>query len=272
MAEGQSESVQHTDKDSHWQKVSEAIDLLQSAATEPNKEKRLEIGKRALDISAECVEAWLMLAHEAIGDTEETKRCLGEAVAAGDRLFASRKETWRGKYWSVPQTRPYMQARVGLGQVLWELNEHTEALAVLQETLALNPSDHQGVRYTLIKGLLEEGRYVDAAAVVEQYPEEQSTPMLYAKLLTTFAVQGDSLLARSAFLGARKQNPYVLDYLLGLRTLPQKLPRQAKAGDESEAIRYVIAFGDVWESTDNILAFIHAQKKLRTDKEARKRM
>lgn len=263
--------VQPADKDPRFEQVSRALEALQAAASEPDQEKRRQIGKQALAISRECVEAWLLLAHEALGDAQETKRCLEEAVAAGDRLFASRRSTWQGKFWSVPQTRPYMQARTGLGQVLWDTGEREQAVAILKETLVLNPTDHQGVRYVLLKALFELGQYAEASAIVEQYEAEKTTPMLYAKLLATFAVHGDSLLARSAFIAARKQNPYVLDYLLGLRVLPQKLPRQAKQGEESEAIRYAAVFGDVWEAADGVLAFARAQKKLRTDKDARKR-
>jgi len=265
-----STSVQ-VDRDPRFEQVTRALDVLQGATVEPDQEKRIQIGKQALALSRECVEAWLLLAREAVGDTAETKRCLEEAVAAGDRLFATRKETWRGKFWSVPQTRPYMQARTALGQVMWDTGEREEAIQVLEDTLALNPTDHQGVRYVLLKALLELDRYEQALELVSGYAEEQSTPMLYARLLTGYAVHGDSLIARSAFIAARKYNPYVLDYLLGLRVLPQKLPRAMKPGEESEAIRYAAVFGDVWERVSGVVDFLRSQKKLRTDKESRKR-
>lgn len=265
------EAPQKMDKDPRFEKVSRALDVLQRASTEPDREQRIHLAKQALGISKECIEAWLLLAHESVADVEQAKTYLEEAVAAGDRLFASRRETWRGKFWSVPQTRSYMQARTGLGQILWDTGERERAVDVLSETLDLNVTDHQGVRYVLLKALFELGRYEDALVIVEKYPDEQSTPMLYAKLLTAYTVHGDSLLARSAFIAARKHNPYVLDYLTGLRQLPQKLPRQAKPGDESEAIRYVAVFGDVWEQAPGAIAFARAQKKLRTDKEAKSR-
>ncbi|MCY0875523.1 MAG: hypothetical protein OWT28_04535 [Firmicutes bacterium] len=258
------------EKDPRFEEVTRALEVLQQASVEPEREKRMAVARQALDVSKECIEAWLLLANEAAGDLDATKEYLNEAVAAGDRLFASRRETWRGKFWTVPQTRSYMQARTGLGQLLWDTGERERAVEVLTETLALNPADHQGVRFVLLKALFELERYEDAYAVVEQYPDEQSTPMLYAKLLSAYTVHGDSLLARSAFIAARKQNPHVLDYLTGLRQLPQKLPRQAKAGDESEAIRYVAVYGDVWEQAPGAIAFVRTQKKLRMDKEARK--
>lgn len=265
------QTAEKMDKDPRFEQVTRALEVLHAASIEPDRERRIAIAKDALKISKECIEAWLLLANEAIGDVEKTKEYLSEAVAAGDRLFASRRETWRGKFWSVPQTRPYMQARMGLGQLLWDSGEREPAVEVLTETLALNQTDHQGVRFVLLKALFELGRYAQAQDVVDKYPEELSTPMLYAKLLTAFMIHGDSLLARSAFIAAKKQNPHVLDYVTGLRQLPQKLPRQAKAGDESEAIRYVAVYGDAWESAPGAIAFVRAQKKLRADKEARQR-
>ncbi len=251
-------------------KLSQAIDMLQTATGERTQEERVEIARQALAISPECIEAWLLLASDDSGELEDTRNYLQEAVEAGDRLFADKKQEWTGKFWQISRTRSYMQARSALGQVLWELEQYEEAIAVLQETLRLNPGDHQGIRHILLKALLDTSRYEEAANLLNSYEQEQTTLMLYGKLLTTFMLQGDSLMARSAFLAARKQNPFVLDYLLHLRTMPQKLPKQSDAGQESEAIRFSAAFGDTWESAEGAIDYLRAQKKLRQDKESRK--
>ena len=264
------DQVQKDQGDASRSKLSQAIDVLQTTTGEHTQEERVAIAQRALAISAECVEAWLLLARDDSEGYEDTRKYLQEAVNAGDRLFADKKQEWAGKFWQVPQTRPYMQARSSLGQVLWELEQYDEAIAVLQETLQLNPGDHQGIRYILLKALLDTSRYEDAASMVDIYDQEQTVLMLYGKLLTAYMLQGDSLMARSAFLAARKYNPFVLDYLLHLRMMPQKLPKQSETGQESEAIRYCAAFGDTWDNAEGAIDYLRAQKKLRQDKEARK--
>ncbi len=267
-----SEEVQQVDKNLENRKlVSKALDVLNQAAQEPEQEKRIAIAHEALNISKDCVEAWLLLANESSESLEDAAKYLGEAVAAGDRFFADRKEEWTGRFWQLSQTRPYMQARAGFGQILWEIGERATALDVLEETLRLNPVDHQGIRFVLLRALLELQQYEKAEQIANQYDAEQTTPMLYNRLLIAFAVHGDSLVARSVFLAARKANASVLDYLLGLRVLPQKLPKQSEPGRESEAIRYAAAFGDAYFAVPGLLDFLREQKKLRAQKDESKK-
>ncbi len=248
-------------------KVGAAIDVFRRAATEEDRDRRIAIIREALEVSQDCVEAWLALAQEFGDSLEQVRDYLQEAVKAGERLFANHLDEWKGKFWNVAQTRPYMQARMGLGQVLWELGERSAAVGLLKGTIELNPMDHQNVRYVLLKAYADLKQYDDALQLIEQYSEEQSTVMAYGKLLAAFAVYGDSLMARSAFLAARKQNAHVMDYILGLRQMPQKLPKTAQAGDEAEAIRYVAVFYDDFEEVDGIDDFLRAQKKRRGKKE-----
>ncbi len=263
-----SNDVQEMENKSELQHaVSKALDVLNEAAQEPDRERRIEIANKALGISRNCIEAWLLLANESAQSMADAVTYLREAVDAGDRLFADRKDEWMGRFWQVAQTRPYMHARAGLGQVLWETGEHENAIDVLEATLRLNPVDHQGIRFVLLRALLELERYADAEKIANEYEAEQSTPMLYNRLLLAYAVHGDSLVARSVFLAARKANPFVLDYLLGLRVAPQKLPKESQPGEESEAIRYMAAFGDAFSIIPGVTDFLRAQKKLRMQKE-----
>ncbi len=251
--------------------LTEATDLLQKAIGELDPNRRADIAKQALELSHNCIEAWLLLAQDAADNFEESKEYLREAVAAGDRLFADHREEWKGEFGTLPETRPYMQACSAYGQVLWEIGERDEAVRVFSETLELNRTDPQGIRYILLKAMLDDHRFQDAYDLIESYEEEQSTVFLYGKLLAIFALQGDSLMSRSAFLAARRHNVFVLDYLLQLRELPQTMPREATPGDESEAIRYTAVFRNSWEGVENALAYVRSQKKLRQDRETRKK-
>ncbi|MCY0870181.1 MAG: hypothetical protein OWT27_06290 [Firmicutes bacterium] len=248
-------------------KLSEAIDLVNSAIGITDDVEMRKVAQSALELCEECVEAWLLLAQADAGDPVRVEQDLGSAVAAGDRLFAPREKELHGRYWQAPETRVYMQARVAHAQALWELDREAEAIEVLRGTLARNPEDHQGVRYMAMRALLDSGDYAGAMEVVSQYEQEGSTPILYNKLLCIFMVEGDGLLARSAFVAAKRWNPYVLDYLLGLRQLPQRLPQAIEPQGDSEAVRYAAVFGEAWAQASGAIAFLRAQKKLRADRE-----
>jgi len=248
-------------------KLSEAIDIVNSAIGVTDDGEIRRIAKSALQVCEECVEAWLMLAQTDVGDPVQVEQDLGRAVAAGERLFAPREKELEGRYWQAPETRVYMQARVAHAQALWELDRKDEAIAVLRGTLARNPADHQGVRYMAMRALLDRGDYGGALEIVSQYEQEGSTPILYNKLLCIFMVEGDGLLARSAFVAAKRWNPHVLDYLLGLRQLPQRLPQAVEPQGDAEAVRYAAVFGEAWSEAPGATTYLRTQKKLRADRE-----
>jgi hypothetical protein len=51
--------------------------------------------------------------------------------------------------WGMIDNRPFLRCLHGLGLALWALKRNTEALAVFERMLRLNPSDNQGVRFML---------------------------------------------------------------------------------------------------------------------------
>ncbi len=253
------------------EKLTEALDVLSGMTGETSSERITEIARAALAVSEDCVEAWLVLAQQAADSPEAMRAHLESAVEAGDRLFAERKERLRGKFGALPEAQSYMQARFILGQALWDGGLHAQALEVLHTTLELHEADPQGVRYVLLKAMLDDKLYVDADNLLAQYPAEQSTVILYGRLLTNFVLHGDGLLARSAFLAARKYNPFVLDYLLGLRNVPQKIPTHGQPGDDAEAVRYALVFGETWDKVPGALDFVRTQKRIRLEKDVRKK-
>ncbi|MCI0182459.1 hypothetical protein [Sulfoacidibacillus ferrooxidans] len=260
-----------TGQDDEKALLTEAYDVLQTTIGESDPKRRADIAQQALVISRNCIEAWLMLAQDAAENFEQSKEYLNQAVEAGNRLFALRMEEWKGKFWDIPETRPYMQARSAYAQILWEIGERDEAVRIFRESLELNRTDPQGIRYILLKAMLDDHRFQDAYDLIDSYDNEQSTVFLYGRLLAIFALQGDSLMSRSAFLAARRHNVFVLDYLLNVRQLPQKMPREALPGDESEAIRYTAVFQNSWDDVDGAIDYLRKQKKLRQDKDAKKK-
>jgi tetratricopeptide (TPR) repeat protein len=133
--------------------LEKAQDLMYRAF-EARGRRRIQLARKALELSADCADAYVMLAEE--GRHPEEARTLYEAgVAAGERalgpdLFAQEA----GHFWGIVWTRPYMRARFGLARCLEALDRRKEAIEHYRELLRLNPGDNQGVRYSLLAALL----------------------------------------------------------------------------------------------------------------------
>lgn len=135
--------------------------------------KRLKLAHKALDISKDCADAYVLLAEEAASNLEEAKEFYQLGMAAGERALGQQTfEEDVGHFWGFLETRPYMRARHGLAECLWLLGQHQEALAHYREMLVLNPNDNQGIRYELMLCLLEEEDDEAVEKLFKQYEKE----------------------------------------------------------------------------------------------------
>ncbi len=114
-----------------------------------------------------------MLLAEAAKDPEEARRLYEQGVQAGERALGEEVFAQEaGYFWGIIETRPYMRARLGLAEVLWELCEQHAAIDHLEEMLRLNPGDNQGVRYLLATWLLIMKDDTALDRLLAQYPDE----------------------------------------------------------------------------------------------------
>ena len=103
-----------------------------------------------------------MLLAEHAQTAEEARKHYEQGVAAGERALGKQAfEEYAGHFWGILETRPYMRAREGLAQCLWEAGQREEAAEHYRELLRLNPDDNQGVRYSLATLLLDLDRDED---------------------------------------------------------------------------------------------------------------
>lgn len=218
--------------------------------------QREKLARKALTISPDCADAYVLLA-EASKEIAEARSFYEQGVQAGERALG--EEVFRegaGEFWDILETRPYMRARLGLAEILWEMDERQEAIAHAKELLRLNPNDNQGIRYILANWLLAVGDDGALGPLLAQYPDEGSAQWAYTAALHTFRQSGAGRKADKAIKKALGANPYVPLYLLGLKPPPEHMPEYYGIGDESEALVYVFESVEGWVETDGALEWL----------------
>lgn len=234
-----------------------AQDIMYDAWGASTRKKRIDLAKRALEVSADCADAYVLLAQETAKTLQERAELYAQGVRAGERALGEEFfEEAAGEFWGLIETRPYMRARRGLAMVLWGLAERDAAIEHAREMLRLNPNDNQGMRDVLLDWLLTEGRDEEAGAILRGYENDASATWLYGRALHEFRAQGRSARADQLLREALEENPRVPAYLLGEKQLPEYLPELIEWGGESEAMEYAGACEGLWYYTPGALEWL----------------
>jgi tetratricopeptide (TPR) repeat protein len=251
LAESMDDETDESDLDRAQAKAFDAMEA-------PDRRKRIALAKQALAISRLCADAYGILAREA-ATPDEALALYGQAVEAGAQALgeAAFKDDV-GLFWGLIETRPYMRARHALARTLWSRGERNEAIVHYQDMLRLNPNDNQGIRYSLIDGLLELGRDTEAAGLLKQYGEDCGAAWMWSRALLSFRQKGDTAVSRKALARAINANANVPAYLLGKKALPRTLPHFIGLGDENEAIAYVHDADAAWGATAGAKTWVDA--------------
>jgi tetratricopeptide (TPR) repeat protein len=239
--------------------LTKAQDLMYEAFESQDPRERVEAARKALGISPDCADAYVVLA-ENTKNRKEARELFENGVAAGERALGP--EAFRdavGHFWGLIETRPYMRAREGLASTIWTMGQRDEAIAHLQDMLRLNPGDNQGVRYTLAGWLLAEKRDEELARLFDQYDEETAL-WAYSKALLAFRRHGDAPESRRLLERARKANRHVPAYLLGQKPLPTERPGWYSPGDRNEAVFYAGSALSGWRETPGATAWLKAMQ------------
>lgn len=234
-----------------------AQDLIYEARESTSSRERIRLARKALDLSTDCADAYVLLAEETARGPKEAADLYARGVAAGERALgeiAFKRDV--GQFWGIVETRPYMRARLGLAMALWAMGRRREATEHLWEMLRLNPGDNQGIRYVLLNWLLERGDDDEAGRLLDLYPDDAAATWVYGRALRLFRVERDSSDARQALAEAARWNPHVPAYLLGKRRLPKQLPDLVGFGDEREAVACAAEQLEAWRKTPGALGWL----------------
>jgi tetratricopeptide (TPR) repeat protein len=242
--------------------VDEAQDVMYDAWEATTRKQRVALAKKAMGISADCADAYVLLAEETARSLEEAIDLYRKGVEAGERALGKKlfKEEV-GYFWGLLETRPYMRARLGLAQCMWEAGNREAAIEHYWDMLRLNPNDNQGIRDLLMPCLLELGRDKDAEKLFRQYKEDGMAIWMYSRTLLDFRKHGASPIADKSLKAAMNENKHVPAYLLGRKKMPPHLPSYYGFGDENEAVLFAHGNETAWKATPGALEWLAAKVK-----------
>jgi tetratricopeptide (TPR) repeat protein len=227
---------------------------------------QLRRAREALALSRDCVDAWLTLASRA-PDTAAEVSLYREAVAAGARALAPLTfDREAGRFWTLPEARPGLRARLALADALEADGQEVEALAEYRELIRLDAGDHQGVRYRLLALLLRLSRDEDAERLLGQFDADENAEWLYAGALVSFRTQAPDAAARLA--RALAANPHVPPFLLGERAMPAAADA-FQPGSVEEAILVAYALTEPWTATPGAELWLKAMRLTRRTRRPR---
>jgi len=240
--------------------LEDAQDLMYRAWETADQRQRVALAKEALSRSPLCADAYVLLAEETAKTPAEVIELYRKGLEAGEKAVgpAAFQEDV-GHFWGLLETRPYMRARGGLAQALWDVGHHDEALEHYRELLRLNPNDNQGNRYLLAGCLLALDRDADLTALLNAYGQESTAEWSYTWALVAYRRDGDSVEARSLLEKAKITNSHVPAYLLGRKKLPRKPASYITMGGEDEAQEYDRRYAAAWANTKGALDWLMAR-------------
>ena len=252
--------------------LEKAQDLIYQAV-ETRGRRQLQLARQALALSADCADAYVLLAERA-PESEAALALYAQGVAAGERALGSRTfEDDAGHFWEMVRTRPYMRARFGLAQTLQALDRIDEAIDHYRELLRLNPNDNQGVRIVLLPLLLALGRDEDAGKLLADYADDGTAMWTYGYALWTFRREGHSPAARERLRAATRSNRHGVRFLTAdPSTLDDDFEMYA-LGSEEEAIACARELGEAWRKAPGAIAWLRtsAAARVKSSKRTRRR-
>lgn len=235
--------------------LEQAQDKIFEAYDEPDDERRSRLAREALALSPDCADAYILLA-EGCDSAAKALKLYEQGVEAGKRAIGEREfRDMKGSFWGFVETRPYMRARLGLAECLWQLGRRDQAVEHYETLLQLNPNDNQGVRYILAGALLAVGKDGRLAELLQTYKDDAAAAWVYTRALLAFRREGDTAASRRLLKAAMKQNPFIPMYIVAVDVLPPP-PEYVGFGDPNEAVAYIYDSMENWLETPGAIEWM----------------
>lgn len=232
--------------------------LARQAEGERDIDRAVALAQMALEISADCVDAYLMLAsHEE--SFLHSIELLEQAVAVGRRAVAEDLFiALRGRLWAAHEARPFLRAMAQLSKSVWDFGDRKRAITGYTAILEWDADDHLEVHTDLMQCLLEERTPEAFAALRGLFERFQDDDALeaYNYALLLFQELGPCMQADHAFKRAMRTNRYIPGVLLGTNDLSRYNGEEPRPGSLGEAIDYRDFADPAWALTPGAAAWV----------------
>jgi tetratricopeptide (TPR) repeat protein len=236
-------------------------------AWEATGKRRVALAREALEIYPDCADAYVLLG-DAAENVEQACHYYRRGVEAGEcALGLDAFVRYRGSFWYMEETQPYMRAKLSLADCLCSQGRYEEATRHFEELLHLNPNDDQGVRYWYSLCLFAAGDDDGLQHLLDRFSWDTTAPWTYMRAIFLFRTRGPER-ARSALRRALASNRHVPDFLLEIEEMPTDLPDVIRVGSKEEAAAVAEALLEAWEDTPGALAWLRKVQHHQDDQAA----
>src|SRR5699024_3909456 len=114
-------------------------------------------------------------------------------------------------------------------------------------------SSDLGVREQLLPLYIQYEDFKSINKLFNAYKDDITAAFLFSKALVTYFTEGLTTQSIRLLKEADSQNPYVIDYLLGDKQIPEQKFEYIGLGDEREAIVYAQGNTHLWADAKDLL-------------------
>jgi tetratricopeptide (TPR) repeat protein len=215
-----------------------------------SREKQRALLAKALDLAEHLPEALVELADLDLqeGNLDDAAEGFAKAAEAAAPFHVQGQPSY------------YLRAQHGRLLTCWQRGELNEAIAIGEELLFSDPTDHSGVRFLVPLLQLSLSQFEAANEFFtwyrQSYPDDLEDPGFYfGWALTLFEFDEESS-AIERYKRGMLQNLYLAPLLLDLPEPSPELWQHNERGDYNYAIDFVESFGTVWERDASATRFL----------------
>jgi len=235
-----------------------AAGLVRTALRLRSPSKKLTHLKLALEKNPDCSAARIELADMEFS-AGNWKSC-GDAYDEIIRREAELRNQPDTVWWKDHATRPYLRAIYGRAMTNWHLGRFTEACGDLEDLLACNPMDNQGVRFFIpMLHLLAEAPDKVAkffARYEQDYPSDFKEPSFIFGWALSCSLESREMEAREKYIEAMLRNIYIAPMLLETAEPPKNLWFPHDRAEPAYAADFIQSYAVLWDREPGALRLL----------------
>ena len=204
---------------------------------------------------------WFVEGHielaQALLDDGDFERALAQATKAFHQCRRAIPEEFSGTIpWGVLDNRPLLRAAGFVAHCHSLLRERNKAIEIMQQQLAWNPSDTQGVRFRIGSELLRVEAYSEAEAIFQEHA--QNFPPYHYEIGLLQILREEWVAAATSLRRGFAANPYITEMLCGsVMPLAQVVWHESSFSQPELAQEFLQDYGSLWFDIDSALHFVH---------------